>query len=67
MKRIKLSTDIKFIKSKDLNTLEFRLVFPIKYDKDNHFFITFLRLFLSTSNYEIREYGAFKKEMLKKQ
>lgn len=66
MKRIKLSTNIKFIKSKDLNTLEFRLVFPIKYDKDNHFFITFLRRFLSTSNYKIREYGAFKKEMLKK-
>lgn len=66
MKKVKLSTDIKFIKSKDLNTLEFRLVFPIKFDKDNHFFITFLHLFLSTSNYKIREYGAFKKEKLKR-
>ncbi|MCH5166620.1 MAG: insulinase family protein [Erysipelotrichales bacterium] len=65
MKRVKLSTDVKVVKSKDINTLEFRLIFPIKYDKDNHFFISLLRLILTTYNHEIRDYGAFRKEKLK--
>ena len=66
MKRLKLSTDVKVIKSKDINTLEFRLVYPIKFDKNNQPFITFLSLFFSTSNHKIREFGAFRKEKLRK-
>lgn len=59
MKRIKISTDVKVIKNKDINTLEFRLIYPIKSNHDNNYYIDLLDLFFNSSNHDIRNFKEF--------
>lgn len=44
MKRITLSTDVHVIKTNKIDTLEFRLVYPIKHNNDNGKKIIFSKL-----------------------
>lgn len=66
MKKLIIDTQPKVLKSKDINTLEFRLIFPIKYHPDNHFYIDLLKLFLTSSSYQYNDYGLFRKESARK-
>lgn len=65
MKRIKLSTDAHVIKTNKIDTLAFRLVYPIKHNNDNVHYIKLLDLFLSTSSKKYKERKDFNKAMLK--
>lgn len=65
MKRIKLTTDVHVIKTNIIDTLEFRLVFPIKHNNDNVHYIKLLNLFMTSSNKKYTETRDFNKEMLK--
>lgn len=66
MKRITLSTDVHVIKTNKIDTLEFRLVYPIKHNNDNVHYIKLLNLLLTSSSKKFKEHAEFNKEMLKK-
>lgn len=66
MKTLKLSTKPNIIKTKNIETLEFRLIFPIKTDYDKNYYITYLRLILTTSSKKYPDQTILKKEKLKR-
>lgn len=65
MKKISLSTDVHVIKTNKIDTLEFRLVYPIKYNNDNVHYIKLLNLFITSTSEKYKEQSVFSKEMLK--
>ena len=65
MKKRTITTDVKVIKTKIIDTLEFRLVFPIKHHNDNSHYINMLDLFVSTTSQKYHNQRDFKKESLK--
>lgn len=63
--KLKLSTEPKVIKTKDIDTLEFKLIFPIKHDYNNNYYISLLGLFLTTTSKRYPDPTEFKKERLR--
>lgn len=66
MKKIKLTTDVKVLKTNVIDTLEFRLVYPIKHHNDNGTYIRLLNLFISTTSAKFPSNSEFYTEKLKK-
>lgn len=66
MKRIKLSTDVHVIKTNKIDTLDFKLVYPIKHNNDNAHYIRLLSLFLTSTSKKYPNQKDFSKELLKK-
>lgn len=63
--KLKLSTEPKVIKTKDIDTLEFKLIFPIKHDYNNNYYISLLGLYLTTTSKYYPDPTEFRKEKLR--
>lgn len=63
--KIKLSTEPNVIRTKDIDTLEFKIIFPIKQDYNNNYYISLLRLYLTTSSKKVPDPTDFRKEKLR--
>lgn len=63
--KLKLSTEPKVIKTKDIDTIEFKLIFPIKQNYDNNYYISLLGLYLTTTSNKYPDHTEFRKEKLR--
>lgn len=63
--KLKLSTEPKVIKTKDIDTLEFKLIFPIKQNYNNNYYISLLGLYLTTTSSKYPDPTEFRKEKLR--